>query len=595
MKNEKRFSSASPKEYSAKAACKLLDLPLDKEVDPLAAGIQLWRSCNTPTSLGLYLCAKYGSIKELLTHTVDPLWYSDAHDFFVDHQCCKFLAKVQTDAFELSDRETDAEELFLSCEQKCKQENDFWVSVDCGRTTLHPAYAKVIMKARAIVADVLGSLSVDEWLDACRLGPGVVAYGPKAKEDYIKLTSSISYTETLEPYLVPFLNEYKGWSRTFDISQTLKVKGGKFATVPKDALKYRCIETQPTVNIFMQLGLGRIMRERILKVTGIDLRFDQARNADLAREGSLSGKYCTIDLRNASDTISRGIVRQLLPADWYHALNLVRTRQINFRKEDREVHRFSSMGNGATFELETLIFYSLTKAVMGPGKIAVYGDDIICPAKAYQRVVSALSLSGFEVNEKKSFHTGPFRESCGGDYFQGHNVRPYFLKEIPSNVPEIIRVANGLSRAASRLNRGYGFDGRFVDVRWFLLRHIDVRVRRWIAIGNPSDDSYLIGSHTKAGFKVIAKAKTKRPEKFNEAIAGMLYRLFKREALCRDLDSEILGLVGRLDGFPSAGRQATFGVSKDAVYKARLFDPFIFERTWGLQNPLAEIGWTSRF
>lgn len=592
MQTDKPVFATQTKNYSLKVACKAIGQPLNKVVDPLTIGVHLWESCNTPTSLGLYLCAKYNSYQELLTHTVDPLWYTDANSFAVDHQCCKLLAKVDSDAFNLSDRNLDAEQLFLTCEHKCEQENDFWRSIDIGTASIVPSFGHTIEKARRIIADVLGDLPVDEWLNVCRLGPGLVAFGPKVKEDYIKLTSSVSYTDTLEPFVSSFLDEFPGWLNSFNFdSQTVKVQGGKFATVPKDALKYRCIETQPTLNIFMQLGLGQLMRERIKDKTGIDLRFDQARNSDLAREGSLSGKYCTIDLRNASDTISRGIVRQLLPSNWYHALNLVRTGQILFRNEFRPVQRFSSMGNGATFELETLIFYALTRAVVGKGPIAVYGDDIICKSSSYLIVCSTLEACGFEVNKKKSFATGPFRESCGGDFFLGVNVRPYFLKDIPSNVPEIIKVANGLTRFAGRLNRGYGFDGRISKVRWFVLRHIDVKLRRWIAIGNPTDDSYLIGAVQRTGFRVVSVSKTRRPENFHEAKAGMLYRTHLRSRLSKDLDLEIVGRVGRIDDFISVGHQAVFGASIDCVYKARPFNPFLFERTWGLQNPLASLGW----
>jgi hypothetical protein len=49
------------------------------------------------------------------------------------------------------------------------------------------------------------------------------------------------------------------------------------------------------------------------------------------------------------------------------------------------------------------------------------------------------------VNEEKSFSKGPFRESCGSDYFEGHNVRPYFVRKSDDlTKPELCHLINGL-------------------------------------------------------------------------------------------------------------------------------------------------------
>jgi hypothetical protein len=62
----------------------------------------------------------------------------------------------------------------------------------------------------------------------------------------------------------------------------------------------------------------------------------------------------------------------------------------------------------------------------------VYGDDIIVPAASYELLTRVLKQLGFEVNLDKSFATGPFRESCGADYFLGSQVRPLFMKKTPT-------------------------------------------------------------------------------------------------------------------------------------------------------------------
>jgi hypothetical protein len=115
------------------------------------------------------------------------------------------------------------------------------------------------------------------------------------------------------------------------------------------------------------------------------------------------------------------------------------------------------MGNGYTFELETLIFWALcATAIEDAGRIPstgvnlfVYGDDIIVPTEAVRNVVAVLRFMGFSLNEAKSFWEGSFRESCGGDFLNGEWVRPFYLKEIPREPHEYIAMANGLMRLGS--------------------------------------------------------------------------------------------------------------------------------------------------
>jgi hypothetical protein len=120
------------------------------------------------------------------------------------------------------------------------------------------------------------------------------------------------------------------------------------------------------------------------------------------------------------------------------------------------LEKFSSMGNGYTFELETITFAAIAMSVCHDcvlGRdVHVFGDDIIVPSRHATEVCELLSLLGFSLNVKKTFLEGSFRESCGGDYYDGVGVRPYQLKESPNEPQQIIAFANGLRRAA----RQYG-------------------------------------------------------------------------------------------------------------------------------------------
>lgn len=88
------------------------------------------------------------------------------------------------------------------------------------------------------------------------------------------------------------------------------------------------------------------------------------------------------------------------------------------------------------------------KTVTSGRKILVYGDDIIAPSARYEDIIAALRFCGFTPNVRKTYGTGSFRESCGGDYFNGEAVRPYYLKEFDHEPQDYISLANGLRRMA---------------------------------------------------------------------------------------------------------------------------------------------------
>jgi hypothetical protein len=120
--------------------------------------------------------------------------------------------------------------------------------------------------------------------------------------------------------------------------------------------------------------------------------------------------------------------------DWFFCLKRFRTGTARFEGSSLALEKFSSMGNGYTFPLETLIFYAIAFGVcvelgIPTHDVRAYGDDIICPTQAYPLLAEVLTHLGFDVNRKKSFSEGPFRESCGADYFQGIDIRPVYVKD----------------------------------------------------------------------------------------------------------------------------------------------------------------------
>lgn len=267
-----------------------------------------------------------------------------------------------------------------------------------------------------------------------RFGPGATTNVNKKKScPRIKLGERLACSEDLQSQIDNLAEEVPDWFslHSHEGVSTVEVHYGSLSFVPKTFKASRCIVTEPVLNSFVQLGIGDYITER-LRRAGLDLSTQEQKNKNAARIGSLTGELATLDLSSASDTVSKGIVEHLLPFDWVNFLSDFRTGSI--RLPDGSVHflnKFSSMGNGFTFPLETLIFYSLAWACSGSDKDAVctYGDDIIVPTHAVALLKKVLLCAGFLLNVDKSFDEGPFRESCGGDYLKGIDIRPVYVKD----------------------------------------------------------------------------------------------------------------------------------------------------------------------
>jgi hypothetical protein len=199
--------------------------------------------------------------------------------------------------------------------------------------------------------------------------------------------------------------------------------------------------------------MGNLIRQKLMNY-GLNLN-SQQRNVYLAKLAK-TFKFATVDLANASNTLAVNTVRALLPSDWFNVLYGYRSKYGKFNQLDRtyEYEMFSSMGNGFTFELESLIFYALCIACVrheykcstftAKRNVAVYGDDLIVPQAAFSTLVETLDFFGFSVNKDKSYTHGKFFESCGSDFFEGTDVRPFFLKRELKQVKDVYYFCNSV-------------------------------------------------------------------------------------------------------------------------------------------------------
>jgi hypothetical protein len=424
--------------------------PLQQSVERTA--LAMCEGLASPVSLGVYLRIKHGEWDDLASMRVDPKHYLDASAYARDTQCVSFLRKYQ-ELPTTVDREAVALENFWLSERQCFRSNERLHPYVEGFS--HPdtseALRNFVLRVRKNVAVLLGPCP--DVLDG-RFGPGAT-FGDRGR--LTTVPDKMTERPTLTPSTIPFLFQWSGTAWATACVEGNRdpefVRGNRFTTVPKDCTKHRGIAIEPSINLFYQLAYGRVMKKR-LAAAGLNLLEAQSIHKRVACEASIKGHFATIDLSNASDTVCTNLVRLVLPSMWFEALNSLRSPTTLVKGKTVHLEKFSSMGNGFTFELETTIFAAIVMACMEVhgidplpgGNLFVFGDDILCLTETFPTVIAALKFLGFTPNQKKTFSEGPFRESCGGDYFNGVDVRPYFLEEEPREPQQYISMANGIRR-----------------------------------------------------------------------------------------------------------------------------------------------------
>lgn len=262
---------------------------------------------------------------------------------------------------------------FLEAEILCERTN---VRLECERPSRD--VSSVLYGATRKIAHVLGDVPPLASL-LCRYGPGANTSVRKAAACMVnKLEAKLQCSEDMLPVLPSFLAEtpdfvefhsmkdsrllplpcegFEDGARRHRVS--VEVVPGRLTFVPKTAKTHRPIVVEPSLNGLWQLGVGTYLKQRLLKFANIDL-YDQERNRTLAKRGSVDGTIATIDLSSASDTVALGLVFDLLPFQWAEFLGSLRSGDVCYNDSILQLEKFSSMGNGFTFELESLIFWAL--------------------------------------------------------------------------------------------------------------------------------------------------------------------------------------------------------------------------------------------
>jgi len=285
-------------------------------------------------------------------------------------------------------------------------------------------------------------------------------------------------------------------------------------TVPKTLKTPRIIAVEPTAMQYAQQGIfRRILRlikedSYLSQMVGFD---DQIPNREMAKKGSYDGSLATLDLSEASDRVSNQHVRALT-LDYPHLFGAVQGSRS--RRADVPGHgvqrlaKFASMGSALCFPFEafvflTIIFIGIERELSAPltrqdvkrlvKQVRVFGDDLIVPRDSVLSVVHELENFGFRVNMSKSFWSGRFRESCGRQYFDGHDVSITRVRQV---LPTRRQDANGVI-AAVKLRNAYYWAGLWKTAAW-----MDGYLRRVLkTFPNVAPSSPLLGRESALGYE----------------------------------------------------------------------------------------------
>lgn len=291
----------------------------------------------------------------------------------------------------------------------------------------------------------------------------------------------------------------------------------RVVAVPKTLEKPRIIAIEPVHTQYVQQGLMEMFLEKLERNDTLLRQLigfkDQDYSRDLVLRGSAgpNPSIATLDLSEASDRVSIQHVETLLgDYDWLcRSVFACRSSKAEVPGYGiRTLAKYASMGSALTFPLEAMVFTTLVflgiENARGyrftnrsqfrdfVGSVRIYGDDIIVPVEFAGSVVKSLEDFGLKVNPHKSFWNGMFRESCGMDAYDGHDVT---VVKLTRPLPTLREHAEGIISAVSfrnhMYNRGY----------WHTARFLDELIGKLIPFPSVWETSPALGRHSFLGYE----------------------------------------------------------------------------------------------
>jgi hypothetical protein len=368
-------------------------------------------------------------------------------------------------------------------------------------------------------------------------GPGSTADSLLGNEKY----DQCEWTRRLEDGGFPY-GEYAipNWRYYYLLDRVTFLEPGeerpvKVVLVPKTQKTPRVIAVEPTCMQYAQQALSSAFVEYLedpkyglLDMIGFT---DQGPNQAMAMMGSLDGSLATLDLSEASDRVSNLLVKEMFER-WPHldeAIQSCRSLRASVQGEVITLSKFASMGSALCFPMEamvflTCVFHGICKETgrsmssdlireVG-NRVRVYGDDIIVPVEYATCVAESLELFGFKVNSHKSFWTGKFRESCGGDYYAGEDVSiTRIRREFPKQRADVQEVISTVSLRNQFYSNGL----------WRSAKYLDDLVNEVLPhFPTVWPDSSLVGRHTVLWYEI---------QRMSEALQSPLVKGFVVDSL----------------------------------------------------------------
>nr|QQM16296.1 putative replicase [Ensystermes virus] len=200
----------------------------------------------------------------------------------------------------------------------------------------------------------------------------------------------------------------------------------RLVCVPKSVVSMRTIACEPTVNALYQQGVFKELCRTALPACRVDLQ-DQGVNRELAQQGSVHHNFGTIDLTSASDSVTLSLVKAIFPLKVLGDLLRSRTSWVKYGRHITKLTTYATMGNATTFPVECIVFSAIAELAKqrtwSRQRYAVYGDDLVVGSDYYYETLMLLQHYGFSPNLSKCFPPhSDYMESCGGEYYRGHEL-----------------------------------------------------------------------------------------------------------------------------------------------------------------------------
>jgi len=366
---------------------------------------------------------------------------------------------------------------YIECEKEVRDNDKTWSGEDLTRFKRMSAI---------LFGNVFNSLNME--IDNFNLFP---KHGPGATAE--RVYGNTKYTQTEWPdrlervfpfleYALPNVRYYKYLDQVTFLEPGQE-RPVRVISVPKTLKTPRIIAVEPVAMQYMQQALSARLYALLPEATWGMIGFtDQEVNNSLARLGSIEGSLATLDLSEASDRVSNQLVRNMVQS-WpslFNGLDATRSRRADIPGHGvRRVAKYASMGSALCFPVEamvflTCVFLGIQKELKRPltardiktfaGRVRVYGDDIIVPTHCTASVIAELELFGAKVNRHKSFWNGKFRESCGKEYFDGHDVSITRVRRmLPTSQKDVQECVSTVSTRNLLYKQGMWATVRYLD------------------------------------------------------------------------------------------------------------------------------------